>query len=155
LARCWRADKTYEEIELLDESLDFESKLVFLIMRKASLSLTDFPAKILNFEQFKRSYKGEMKATGQVLEWLGLAKCDKAAPLGWRSMVRLQYALVMRGSIPEEVRRTSTREEERLFEAIYQGALGDGVSDETYLFVTKQLVGCGLAQTYVDDYFHT
>jgi hypothetical protein len=37
-------DKTYKEIELQDEieKIDFESKLMFLIMRKAALSLTEF-----------------------------------------------------------------------------------------------------------------
>jgi hypothetical protein len=96
------------------EKLDFESELMFLIMRKSALSFRAFE-EVGTFDQFKRLYKKEMKATGQVFEWLGLAKCDKAASLGWRSTIRLQYALTLRGYVPEEVRRASTREEEAIF----------------------------------------
>jgi hypothetical protein len=92
-------------------------------------------------------------ATRQVFEWLGLAKCDTAAPLGWRSTIRLRYALTLRGYVPEEVRRKSTGEEQRLFEAIYKAALGNDVSEETDSFLTRQLVGFSLAQNYADAYY--
>ena len=147
-------DKAYDAIELQDrsENLDFESQLLFFIMRSAASSLTEV-GEVRTFDQFKRSYEKELKATGRVLEWLGLAKCDKEAPLGWRSTIRLQYALVQRGYIPREVRRASTRKEEELFEAIYQEALGKRVTDETHQFVTIQLVEFGLARTYADEYY--
>jgi hypothetical protein len=150
-------NKEYKAIQLRDENekLDFESKLLFLIMRRAALTGFD---EVLNFDRFKKLYKKELKATVQVLEWLGLAKRDKAAPLGWRSTIRLQYALTLRGYYPEEVRRTSTSEEQRLFEAIYEAALGKDVdvTDDTCNFITRQLVGFSLAQNYVDaDYVPT
>jgi hypothetical protein len=145
-------NKEYEAIQLRDENenLDFESTLLFLIMRRAALTGFD---EVLPFAQFKKLYKKELKDTVQVFEWLGLAKRDKAAPLGWRATIRLQYALTLRGYFPEEVRRTSTSEEYRLFEAIYEAALGKEVCDETYSFITRQLVGFSLAQSYAEAYY--
>jgi hypothetical protein len=133
-------DKMYKTIELQDESekLDFESKLMFLIMRKSDLSFTAFE-EVRTFDRFKRKHKTEMKASGQVLEWLGLAKCDDAAPSGWRSTIRLQYALVQQGYRSPISLRMCSLEDEKVFEEIFQGALGKRVSERTEVFVSKQL----------------
>lgn len=145
-------NKEYEAIQLRDENekLDFESKLLFLIMRRAALTGVD---EVLPFDRFIKAYKKELKDTVQVFEWLGLAKRDKAAPLGWRATIRLQYALMLRGYYPEEVRRMNTSEEFRFFEAIYEAALGRDVDEEAYSFLTRQLVGLSLAQSYTDEYY--
>jgi hypothetical protein len=145
-------NKEYEEVQLRDENekLDFESKLLFLIMRGAARTGFD---EVLPFDRFIKKYKTELKDTMQVFEWLGLAKRDKAAPLGWRATIRLQYALMLRGHYPEEVQRMNTSEEFRLFETIYKAALGRDVDEEDYSFLTRQLVGLSLAQSYQDEYY--
>jgi hypothetical protein len=145
-------DKMYRDLELQDlkETLDFESKLIFMIMRKSAHEGFGEP---ITFGKFKRQYKTEIKATAQVLEWLGLAKCDDTAPLGWRSTISLQHAFVYRGYTSEDLLRLPSKEEDRLFEEMYRAALGKQEEDDTTIFVTRQLVGFCLAQNCADDHY--
>jgi hypothetical protein len=145
-------DEIYDKIVLADENekLDFESKLLFIIMRRAVITCTD---PVRRFDEFKNIYKDEIDATGRVFEWLGLVKLDTAAPLGWRSTIHLQHAIMLRGWYSEEVRKIPSREENRLIDALYDAALGEDVSEETEEFVKKQLVAFSLAQHNAEYYY--
>jgi hypothetical protein len=49
-------------------------------------------------------------------------------------------------------RRKCSLEDEKVFEEIFQGALGKRVSERTELFVSRQLARFGLAKTFIDEY---
>src|ERR1700722_10657698 len=70
-----RFDEIYDPVVLADENedLDFESKLLFIIMRRAVTTVND---PVRRFGEFKNKYEDEIEATGQVFQWLGLVKFD-------------------------------------------------------------------------------
>jgi hypothetical protein len=60
---------------------------------------------------------------------------------------------MLRGRYFEEVRRTPSREEDRLIDSLYDAALGEDVSEEAEEFVRKQLVAFSLAQHNAEYYY--
>jgi hypothetical protein len=125
-----------------NEKLDFETVYCFIAMRRA---VTHHPDDLCTLTQFVGRYRRELDATKRVLEWLGLARADDAAPLGWTPTVRLVYWLVQ-GPIEDET-TAYTMKETKFMKGLYCLALGEMPSKKTIVFINKQLTQFGLAES--------
>jgi hypothetical protein len=101
-----------------------------------------------------KAFEKEIKATCQVLEWLGLAIPKKKSPLGWKPSHALMSLIAKPHSKSKKL--FSYAEDNEVFDMIFDAALGELKVDSNIPgFVVHVLRDLGLAKEAGDDFVPT
>jgi hypothetical protein len=144
-----KLDKSYNfDVKLMErmiiqdatKDLDFESMFFFASFRRAA------PVTLCTstFQAFATEYNKELAGTKKVLQWLGLAKHDDDAPLGWRATSQFMYLLVLLPGPydtldPPDWPERSTLEETLFLAEMQESAIGKSPDEATECFVNRVL----------------
>jgi hypothetical protein len=109
----------------LNNDLGYEpdANLLFLIISRSNEFDIDLPA---SSSGYMKRFEREIRATCRVLEWLNLARPDKASPLGCTPSHQLMYVLAepTRGRLTS-AKEAPTTDDEDVIESIFEAALSD------------------------------
>jgi hypothetical protein len=104
--------------------------------------------RVLEFRQFNptkfaKLYEDEIKATGQLFEYLGLAKRDKTNPIGWKPTDQLLEFIAKPPS--RKKRKKDFHEDGFIFDLLSNAVFGEDAG-ERGLFAILALGGFGFAR---------
>lgn len=109
----------------LNNDLGYEpdANLLFLIISRSNEFDIDLPA---SASGYMKRFERPIRATCRVLEWLNLARPDKASPLGCAPSHELMYVLAKptRGRLTS-AKEAPTTDDEDVIESIFETALPD------------------------------
>jgi hypothetical protein len=126
-----------------DLNFDTETYLLFSIYYQANL-LKDMDE---SAETFLERFEKQIRGTGQVLEWLGLATPDKHSPLGWKPSHSLMSLIATPRKRSKSRKAFASSEDNELFDMIFHAALGELEVDSNIPdFVVRVLRDLGLAK---------
>jgi hypothetical protein len=138
-----------------DLQFDTETYLLFSIYYEAHGILKGMDESAATF--MKRFAK-QIRATGQVLEWLGLATANKNSPLGWKPSHDLMSLIARPHKRSNSRKPGASAEDNEVFDMILDAAVGELEEDSNIaLFVASVLTGLGLMARGCDgcDYIPT
>jgi hypothetical protein len=105
-----------------DLKFDTETYLLFSIYYKAYGTLVGMDGSAATY--LKR-FEKEIRGTGQVLEWLGLAKPDKKSPLGWKPSHALMSLIAKPRRHSKCKKPLAYPEDLEVFDMIFDATVGD------------------------------
>jgi hypothetical protein len=96
---------------------------------------------------YVKRYKKQIHATGQVLQWLGLATADDQSPLKYKPTDDLMYLFARRRGRVQSKKHFSNAEDGDVFDSIFDTVLGELDEDSNVPgFVVRVFRQLGLAK---------
>jgi hypothetical protein len=138
-----------------DLQFDTETYLLFSIYYEAYGILEGMDESAATYMQ---RFAKQIRGTGQVLEWLGLATPNKSSPLGWKPSHDLMSLIAKPHERSNSRKPGPSAEDNEVFDMILDAAVGELEEDSNIPhFVASVLTGLGLMVRGCDgvDYIPT
>jgi hypothetical protein len=104
---------------------------------------------------YLKDYEKDIRGTGQVLEWLGLARPDKKSALGWKPSHDLMSLIAEPRRLSKSKKECADFEDDEVFDIIFDATIGEHEEWGFHDFVVSVLRFLGLAKEADDDFVPT